>query len=1462
MSNIKFQLSLNKHPKDCEDYSLVSAKNIRVSDDFSCLQSEESIISHSTINNYLEENNYKIFGVIPCNKELILFAGEESSSAINILRYNEDNDLIIKSYKSLSYYGGKFIGTFTYNINKELIIAFSEYDGTEDVPLKTINLGVWSGENTTSEELDFEDSKLPNNPAIRIPRIASFDYVPGTSYKGWYYYFIRYKINSNDYTRWFPIGFPIFTTTLELKNIFKYGLNNGIQRDDKITDSFILNGISDHFASKDDISNESIKITITALDERYKQFQIGFCCISKTYSKAFRTSDIDIPIIKLIGAKPKYEYITNISSCLEYTVNDLILNSYNYYNVKNIINYKNRLYISNYKENSLPTISQEDLNKIRLRLRKEDIEFDDIKYKDLLTNVENNYDIQKYTIYKNPALYIANKTIILKTGEQLDSDSLEFNNSYIVVMTGSEFIKIYPEYEINTKHRGDSIPIILTFRIGHKTYSCDISVNTSTKITTIVNADSFNDDITFSTQFQYINTNNSFKDRKTKSTLLPGEIYNFYIHFVNSFGESTPGYRIPNTVKFKIENSDNEYIPIKIDNSKYLLVKLNQDIFDLSEENIVVDEDDRIANANSVTYDLETNTYTFSSAIYDADEIENIMKNLIADYNIYKIKNNLTWDDLFATDLFENGNEGTFSYYENNNGNSLFKVPDAKFLYDSNTNTIKTTIFSLKYDLSNFDIPEGYNGFYFSYEKFEKQNKVDGILTKFDVFNQNSEGALYKKYNDENGDEIDNVNFYSSELDIADDLELDYNILRISNTIHLNHSVSTLVHKVEKIDLSSNYPINYNDTELPYELRIDLEDYTIYPYMYCSIENIKLRKGNKISDGKFGIGTSLNIKLATNKPNKINEVFNANTSLNIVKASLIKINKDIYTNENKVLIKFTNVYYRTNGTSFNPKIGIINQGLNGHITYQGTLIYNYNKFIMSAENAILTEQYIPYYRCPIYKGLYAKRLLEDRPPIAYIQQICFSDIFYEAKSFKNEPETLFMNLEEIKANEEQLMSFAANNIITPANSIDLFQNLQTNQDKLNPKTYLAKNDNQTYITKFDKRIQRSNVISDESLANSWRKFPLEGYKDISENKGSITNLIGIGTTLLVHTEHSLFAFDGSNTLKTGDDNDIRLTLPDVFDIEYVEVFTSDLGVCGLQDKEAYIVGQFGYIFYDNDAHRFYKYAFKKIEIIDFDIVQFLNFGIPYEVRFAHDIERNRLLINFKIHYNNEDLRYTLSYNHQLNKFISLHTYNFDKAVNTKIISYLINDNKIYCDAHDLNSINYKLQRRVFTDIDSLYGKYDNGISNSPSISIIVNTDYEVMKTIEFITYKLFKRASSYSKEDYNIVNEREVSKVPYSGYKLRIHNDMCDSGLIDVSVDNEYNKNIFNNYKKPWWEFGNWNFNYFRNKKKDKTLHDIMSRIYGNYFVIDIIFYDDNNPYNQKIEFENLTAQIIADQTV
>ena len=59
------KLNLNKHPKDCDNLSLVDARNIKISHDESCITNENSIITNALIqtaihniyhNNFLSRN--------------------------------------------------------------------------------------------------------------------------------------------------------------------------------------------------------------------------------------------------------------------------------------------------------------------------------------------------------------------------------------------------------------------------------------------------------------------------------------------------------------------------------------------------------------------------------------------------------------------------------------------------------------------------------------------------------------------------------------------------------------------------------------------------------------------------------------------------------------------------------------------------------------------------------------------------------------------------------------------------------------------------------------------------------------------------------------------------------------------------------------------------------------------------------------------------------------------------------------------------------------------------------------------------------------------------------------------------------------------------------------------------------------------------------------------------------------
>ena len=122
----------------------------------------------------------------------------------------------------------------------------------------------------------------------------------------------------------------------------------------------------------------------------------------------------------------------------------------------------------------------------------------------------------------------------------------------------------------------------------------------------------------------------------------------------------------------------------------------------------------------------------------------------------------------------------------------------------------------------------------------------------------------------------------------------------------------------------------------------------------------------------------------------------------------------------------------------------------------------------------------------------------------------------------------------------------------------------------------------------------------------------------------------------------------------------------------------------------------------------------------------------------------------------------------------------------------------------------------------------------------------------YIKYKLYKRIDN-SNEEFNAnlpVEEMNFTshiiesincKVPYSGYKLRIYNDLCDTGEMDITADLN-NKNP----QKPYYDLGNFTFN---------NLRDINSgnQIFGNFFIVEFIFEDNQE---DVIEFESLEYNI------
>lgn len=1396
MPNINKKLVLNKHPKDCEDLILVNARNVKVSNDFSCLQSENSIFHNRVIESFINNNfgnDWNIAGVIPCNVELILivYKGDSFPTNASIVRYNEDKDSCEISYNKFEYHGGEIKGTFTYNVQSNLILSIAEHNTKFNIPLRTINIGKF-GINGDDTDVNLKNGLLSNAPEVYIPKLINQEYTIGNAYKGWYNFFIRFKINKVDYTSWFHLGYPIFVSDLIERDIIKYyysGWINDLPDSSGKWKLYFMTGCSDYISDDTEIANETVTFDINGLNKSeqlgYKYYQIGFICATKDSQKAFKTNDIKINVTN---------YKLEINNCVTYSVTNLITDNYNFYNVKNIINYQNRLYIANYNEENIPNI---DLSNIILRWKQENVVYDDYyKHSIYFADEKGCTDIEtKVKTKQNNINRIIKRSNTVDTNikpSYIKSDHFGKINLNTTVLTFKTNLFNQGSTETEAAHLyNDNNELIGNITLnwtrngygsqggGYMQYDIDgiyngvqywharglTALNVPSEVQLTVSINNFKEngeippDVSSLTSFDFINTNNSYNRRKKETTLIPGETYAFYIHFVNKYGEVSRGYKLPN-----------------------------------------------------------------------------------------------------------NG-QGNFNLVINKNGDALFKVPYIE-LSNFKDNIIKPRL-TLQIDFGNTYIPNEYVGYFLTYEQFESTCKTTGVLTKFDFYNKEQKATKIastvftnktivrnENYNAIDSDNLTTVKFYSSEFDITDNLELKYNKLRLEKKNCFD--VQDWVYGDIDVGVTDIFIINpaVVNAKFAYNLNIPEKGGTSVN-IEIPISKYNIKVAGDATEGQNGLGTCLEITLPTST---IKELF-TNGEYVLYKASLLNDTTELYVNENKNLIKFTNIEYFAEG-----KIKEFKEGLNGHSTYNNFLIYNWNKFIFdSGKNVILNYSYNAYYPTWAFGSNFQldDNLFKYSHPAAYLQLAVYKDKMLEAKSFKNPPKACVTQLSEASETEEnQTFIFGNGCIVEPSDTVDLFKEKYYNQDVSNPKTYTNYDKNISYLNVYNKRIYRSNVIQDESNENAWRTFPLEGYKDITENKGNITNLLAMGTTLLVHTEHSLFMFNRDNTMKT-QDKDVQLAMPDIFDIDYKEVFTSTLGICGLQDDRAWVADDFGYIFYDNDAHRLYQFGQGKINNLDNDIIQWLNKYKPNRVRFANDKISNRLLIRFDYQDITKQDNKVISFNYKLGNYISFHDYIFEEGVNTKNKLYLFTGRK----DNQLKSIfNIDYSNITNTSYNN-FENYTKQLINNSQIDILILgtyitdkgsfTIYDTVKYLEYLTYKLYK--IDKSNEDY-IQLPVEGLKLPYSGDTLRVFNHNVDTGVIDIKIDTEKAKNAFANYKKPYWDLDNWNFSYLRNKGSQhngKQIYgDVMSRLYGNYFIASFTFSDSE----RRVEFEDLKYNVTKDK--
>lgn len=1481
----KFELNLNRHYKGATDKSFVDAMNVMVDSSKTCITREPgndyNKIIHNAISSHYGDDNFMIITCIPCNTELIIFSIHNISKKTAIFRYIEYNDsneiqgICFTPFNTknshFKYNYGDITGTFTYNYLGELIITFSEYgDNVKglNIPLRTINLG-----DINKRNLDVDFNKQYIIPKIKIPKIINIKYDKGRAYKGWYYFFIRYKINNQDYTQWYNIGSPIFISNVSVKDIIRYPFaiikgSGEPNRDNYNSYRFneCISGCADHIEDEIDICNKTVKFDILDKNKSFDYYQIGFICATKSYNKAFTTKDI---------YKDSTSYTLNYNGLIETSSANLIETLYNPMNVGNITNYYNRCYISNYKE--IPANIKFDTSKINISLITENKSID-------LYRIEGNIFYNNTKSLKPNKIYSFTELYDVKENSEVEFSYIVINKveaaaiSYIFNNKGIDPYDynsvpdkykrkvIYKAHDIRIKNNrfyvNDNGWKELNKNLEHKhldvlnryIYVFNVKFNVINKFyngekeielteTINLNSDGFNNP-----PLQVYDKSISFDQRINDKTLIPGEIYSFYIHFVDEYGQVTNGIKIDNkgirennSLINNINGSDNIFVfdVIHRDNIYYCSVKIT--------DNIIIYEDGQyILNLNNAKYYRELVTraddkvYLYG-VLNDSNPDDLVLKSYIEE-NIAKQYNsfinskyeNVKWCQI------ANLRKDVFNLYINSSGDKLYKVPN-KDNFIVNDNKLEYTLYGIKID--GVSIPKGYSAYFISYEKFEPTIVDTGVLTQYDTTETNNKeekfitvsNSYIVKENDisvikdKTLEITDNGYFYSGNVDISDKIKLNFDHINIISSNNF-----------------STYEYYYKSLENVEDTRLDsAKQYSISPYNFIK-DSVNVKTMNKIqikddkNKGLLSIKDPVLRVANSSSQNRLGKsscitfggcksLFN-NSYKSVYKVQLINSSNDIYTSKNKTLIRCTDyIYSNAYKKSYN---------FNGFVTFDGCLVFrDYGvNFDESTSNAYVlnkTASYIP----NVIDSLDVNHNVYHQFG-NYIQYPVITDIPLEAKKFKNNPKSIFRPIFVV----EHYKHFGVGCMVSPQNTVDLFERMHENSDFFNPIIYTNYKEDFVYLENFNKTIRRSNQFKDESSTNAWRKFPIEGYKHIIENKGNITSLIVSGLTFLVHTEHSLFMFDLRNVLTTKDNN-VQTVLPDVFDAPYKEVFNTQLGYGGLQDKHASIVDTFGYIYYDNHSKRLYRLDGNTAIPIDDSIYNFIRYYNPDKVRIANDKDNKRILICMSNKF--ADVSYTISYSYITNTFISFHSYFFNAAYSTK--------NKLYMQHDKSNIVN-------FFHVDSPNCDYlancmfTPGIDfeNHSKISIICNDAYDVTKIIEYIKYKMNKIPTI----DYDVNSYKPVGRgsIPYAGFSIRIYNDIYDTGEIIITPDTSViqTKTLVNgvtnspsDYTQPYYNLGVWNFNNIRNKITDYT--NDRSPIKGNFFIVEFTMES-----GIRFEFENI----------
>lgn len=775
-------------------------------------------------------------------------------------------------------------------------------------------------------------------------------------------------------------------------------------------------------------------------------------------------------------------------------------------------------------------------------------------------------------------------------------------------------------------------------------------------------------------------------------------IYNFYIHYVYPNGNFTDGIKIGNLNTFRYKLLLGEILYIDVDKHEFT----NRD-----KQYITLDKDNTTNDIINEINKIYIEHYPYDDNILDLG-VPSAFKpteGLVAFCEEYADKKwhevSYLWDSatavatseesIFSRTVVENPeNLVQLEGYTNSKGDVLFKMP-----FDAPANTKKLWFKGIKM------YPQ-FVGYFISYEEPEYVHIGEGFISP--LYKQVTESGGYlptRDLFDMNAyTEFNKAKFYYPEFSIIGGKTNGVSLVRTGE--HSLNAGNIFVDKkaVNGIILPFN---NFAEVNEQYDIK--------------STEIISPSNFDNI--GKEGF---LKLNLTENIQPERDD--------NYISYTLINNDLNIYLNDDKKLVSLGYIKYQ----NYNEELP--NQEYNygfEDVLYNYDFYRCYSSIIFFKGCGIIINQTDSNHLDAISGTSYYSS--DHEFPTAY-PHIGIIKYWHEThyplflKEINNAPDTLFYSFYEMyfKGTEESAISakqYQSKSLVISPNYVNELYKLDpvyyeyTGKLLVNYDEKLVSNK----INYYNKTIRRSDVIQSESIVNSWRYFRPENYKIITEDKGAINNVVGIGNYLFAHCEHSLFLFDISDSLQTLDKN-VQLLQPDSFEVAYKEVFTADKGYGGLQDYVSWICDEFGYIFFDKSAQKIYRFDGGQLKDMTEGIDSFIKVVQPNEIWFGNDRPHSRIMLNVR----SADDAVILSYSLLGGSWISTHSY----ISNNKFIGL---KDKLFIPNVDGNNvtINHYIDTE-FNKFSLPVGSIDNNDSAKSFIDVVfTNPNYNKIKVLDFIT---------------------------------------------------------------------------------------------------------------------------------